>query len=155
MATANKITNKNFVPSNKEIWPVYAQRFNELVDVINEIEPSDGNLTASGTLTVGGPVILSGTTTSTGAGAVGITGSIHEITTTGTGDALTLADGAEGQRLVVVYVDEGVGGTDTAILTPSNFGGGSTITFNSVGDTADLVFTNGNWYMLGGTGVVA
>lgn len=89
--------------------------------------------------------IFDGTTTSSGAGAVGITGSIHEITTTGTGDALTLADGAEGQRLTVVYVAEGAG-TDTAVLTPTNFGSGTTITFATLGQSAKLIFTNGKWY---------
>ena len=90
-------------------------------------------------------VIFDGTTTSTGAGAVGITGSIHEITTTGTGDALTLANGAEGQRLSIIYVAEGAG-TDTAVLTPTTFGSGSTITFSVVGQSAHLIFTNGKWY---------
>ena len=137
------------------------------------IADADGNLdapvtttdlTASGSTTLGdaasdvqtlnGVLLTPITTTSSGAGAVAITGTIHEVTTTGTGDALTLADGTEGQRLVVGYVAEGAGG-DTAILTPSNFGGGTTITFNALGDAADLIFTNGNWYMIGGTAAVA
>lgn len=93
-----------------------------------------------------GTIINNGTTASSGAGAVLITGSIHEITTTGTGDALTLADGAEGQELYIVYVAEGAG-ADTAILTPTNFGNGSTITFNAVGDNCTLKFTNSTWYV--------
>ncbi len=96
-------------------------------------------------LTAGGGFILSGTTVSSGAGAVAITGSIHEITTTGIGNALTLADGAEGQRLTIVYVAEGAG-TDTAVLTPTNFGSGATITFSVIGQSARLIFTNGKWY---------
>jgi hypothetical protein len=99
----------------------------------------------AGTITGKGAIILDGTTTSSGAGAVGITGSIHEITTTGTGDALTLANGTEGQRLTIVYVAEGAG-TDTAVLTPTSFGSGSTITFAAVGQSARLIFTNGKWY---------
>ena len=99
----------------------------------------DGNFQASAR------IVEDGTTTSTGAGAVAITGRIHEITTNGIGNALTLADGAEGQRLTVVYVAEG-GGTDTAILTPTNLGNGTAVTFNVVGDVADGLFTNGQWY---------
>lgn len=95
--------------------------------------------------TVSGKVIFDGTTTSTGAGAVGVTGSIHEITTTGTGDALTLANGTEGQRLTIVYAAEGAG-TDTAVLTPTTFGSGTTITFSVIGQSARLIFTNGKWY---------
>ena len=119
-----------------------------------------GNVTLGDALgdatTVSGTLVTSGTTSTSGAGAVAITGTIHEVTTTGTGDALTLADGAEGQRLAVVYIAEGAGG-DTAVITPTNFGGGSTITLNAVGDTVDLIFTNGNWYELGlgGTAAVA
>lgn len=100
---------------------------------------------AAGATRLGAQIIFDGTTTSSGAGAVGITGSIHEITTTGTGDALTLADGQEGQRLTVIYVAEGAG-TDTAVLTPTNFGSGTTITFSVIGQSARLIFTNGKWY---------
>jgi hypothetical protein len=116
------------------------------VEVIN----SSGEVTsAAGTW--GTP----GTTTSSGAGAVAITGSIHEVTTTGTGDALTLADGAEGQHLHVVYVAEGAGG-DTAVLTPTNLAGANTtVTFTDLGDSAHLLFTAGAWYFIGGEATVA
>jgi len=38
------------------------------------------------------------------------------------------------------------GGVGT--VTPSNFASGSTIAFNDVGDTAFLLFTNGNWQLI-------
>ncbi len=110
---------------------------------------------ATGDFTVGGKFIGSGITTSTGAGAVAVTGTLHEITTTGTGDALTLANGTAGQRLSVIYVAEGAG-ADTAVLTPTTLAGGNTITFNALGDTAELVYSaTGGWYMLGGTAILA
>lgn len=112
--------------------------------VRNAANNADADIT-SGSITGSAKIIFNGTTTSSGAGAVGITGSIHEITTTGTGDALTLADGTEGQRLTIVYVAEGAG-TDTAVLTPTNFGSGTTITFSVIGQSARLIFTNGKWY---------
>lgn len=99
---------------------------------------------------VGTTFTTGSTTTSSGAGAVAITGSIHEITTTGA-DALTLADGAEGQHLNIVMVADGGAGT----LTPTNFASGSTMTFDDVGDTAHLLFTAGAWYFMGGTATVA
>lgn len=96
-----------------------------------------------------GKVLAGATTTSSGPGAVAITGGIHEVTTTGTGDALTLADGTEGQLLHIVYVAEGAGG-DTAILTPTNLAGAdTTITFNDLGDTATLLFTAATWFVVG------
>jgi len=117
-----------------------------------------GALTVSAStagFSVGTTFTTGSTTTSSGAGAVAITGMIHEVTTTGTGDALTLADGAEGQHLNVVYVAEGAGG-DTAVLTPTNLAGANTtVTFTDLGDSAHLLFTAGAWYFLGGEAAVA
>ena len=117
------------------------------VNDVEVISPT-GSIASAGTVT--------GTATaSSGAGAVAITGSIHEVTTSGIGDALTLADGVAGQKLTILYVAEG-GGTDTAILTPTTLAGGATITFNALGDSADLTFSStGGWYMHGGTAVIA
>lgn len=100
-----------------------------------------------------GTIIQSGTTTSSGADAVAITGGIHEITSTGTGDAMTLADGAEGQLLTVLYDGEGAA-ADTAILTPTNLSQGTTITFNALGDVVRLQFTSGEWHVLGRIGAL-
>jgi hypothetical protein len=103
----------------------------------------------------GGTHIGTTITTTAGAGAVALTGQMHEITTTGVGDAMTLANGTAGQRIKVIYVAE-AGGADTAILTPTTFAGGTTITFNTLGDSADLVYSaTGGWYMMGGTAAVA
>jgi len=102
-----------------------------------------------------GKVIATGITATSGAGAVSIAGRIHEVTTTGTGDALTLANGTAGQQLTVIYVAEGAG-SDTAVLTPTTLAGGSTITFNALGDSADLTYSaTGGWYMHGGTATIA
>jgi hypothetical protein len=104
---------------------------------------------------VGTTLITGSTTTSSGAAAIAITGMIHEITTTGTGDAMTLADGAEGQHLTVVYAAEGAG-ADTAIATPTNLAGANTtVTFTDLGDAAHLLFTAGAWYFIGGEATVA
>ena len=88
--------------------------------------------------------------TLTGAGAVDITSIITHLVTTGA-DALTLADGAEGQRKFIVMKTDGGDGT----LTPTNLGNGTTITFDDVGDCADLIFTNSAWHMIGGTATLA
>lgn len=109
----------------------------------------------SGAVDIAGAEIHSDITSSTGAAAVPLTGRIHEITTTGTGDALTLANGTAGQRLTLLYVAEGAG-ADTAVLTPTTLAGGTTITFNDLGDTAELVYSStGGWYMVGGSAVIA
>lgn len=97
-------------------------------------------------------VLLYGGTaqTLTGAGAVNVTSSITHVVTTGA-DALTLADGVEGQRKFIVMKTDGGDGT----LTPTNLGNGTTITFDDVGDSADLLFTNAAWHFMGGTATLA
>ncbi len=77
-----------------------------------------------------------------GAGAVDITSLITQVTTTGSNQALTLTNGANGQLKIVTMVADG----GDAILTPTTFANGSTITFNDVGDSVLLVYnTTGGW----------
>ena len=101
----------------------------------------------TGAVDLAGKVLMSETTTSSGAGAVSVNGAIHEITTTGA-DALTLADGTEGQVLHVVMTVDGGNGT----LTPTSLAGGTTITFDAVGDAVTLLFTAAKWYVVGISG---
>jgi hypothetical protein len=88
-----------------------------------------------------------------GPGAVNITTLTTAFTSTATGDALTLADGVAGQLKTIVYVAEAAGG-DTGILTPTNLGGGTTITFNAVGDSVTLQFIGADWWVIGLRGAV-
>ena len=84
-----------------------------------------------------------------GAGAVDITSQITHLVT-GAADALTLVDGIEGQIKHIIMKTDGGDGT----LTPVNLGNGTTITFDNA-DSAQLIFTNGNWYMIGGNATLA
>jgi len=88
-----------------------------------------------------------------GPGAVNITTLTTAFTSTATGNALTLADGVAGQLKTIVYVAEAAGG-DTGILTPANLGGGTTITFNAVGDSVTLQFIGADWWVIGFRGAV-
>jgi len=108
---------------------------------------------SSGLLTPANGIRLGTVSTRSGAGAVPVTNSVCELTTSGTGQAITLADGVLGQLLTIVYRAEGAG-ADTAVLTPANRAGYSTITFNALGDTVTLLFTGaGAWYIVGVRGV--
>ena len=81
-----------------------------------------------------------------GAGGIPLTNEHIDIETTGT-DALTLGDGIDGQEMyLTMSVDGGVG-----TLTPTNLANGTTITFDDVGDNADLRFYDSTWNFLGGT----
>jgi hypothetical protein len=82
-----------------------------------------------------------------GPGAVNLTTYTTAFTSTGTGDALTLANGAAGQIKNIVYVAEAAG-ADTGVLTPSNFGNGTTITFTNVGDSCQIQFIGTDWWVI-------
>lgn len=83
----------------------------------------------------------------TGAGALNVTTMTTAWTTTGA-QAGTLADGVQGQVKHVVMVADGGDGT----LTPANFGNGTTITFNDVGDAVILQFLGSDWWLLSNVG---
>ena len=88
-----------------------------------------------------------------GAGAVDITSLATAFTSTAAGNALTLADGAQGQLKTIIYVAEAAGG-DTGILTPTNLGSATTITFNAIGDSVTLQFAGTDWWVVGFRGAV-
>ena len=96
---------------------------------------------------------LVGTVTGTvqalsGAGAVNLTTLITQVTTTGA-QALTLANGTNGQIKIITMVADGGVGT----LTPATFANGTTLAFNDVGDSAMLVYnTTGGWALISNTG---
>lgn len=113
---------------------------------------TDAAQTFTGAQTFSGPIV-GGAQALSGAGAVNITQLVTKFTSTATGDALTLADGVEGQIKIIVYVAEAAG-ADTGILTPTNLGAGTTITFNNVGDACILQFLGTDWWAISLRGAV-
>ena len=112
------------------------------------VTPTLGVATATSVAT--GPVF--GTIQSlSGPGAVNITTLTTAFTSTAAGNALTLADGAAGQLKMIVYVAEAAGG-DTGVLTPTNLGGFTTITFNAIGDSCLLQFIGTDWWVISARG---
>lgn len=111
---------------------------------------TDAAQTFTGTQTFAGAVVGSVQALS-GPGAVNVTTLTTAFTSTGAGDALTLADGVAGQFKAIVYVAEAAGG-DTGVLTPANFGNGTTITFNSVGHSVLLQFLGTDWWIVSNNG---
>jgi hypothetical protein len=94
-------------------------------------------------------------TSTSWAWAVAITWQIHEVTTTWTWDALTLANWTAWQRLTVIYVAEWAG-WDTAVLTPTTLAGWTNITFSALWDSAELTYSSTwGWYMHWGTAAIA
>jgi hypothetical protein len=116
------------------------------------IARTDAAQTFTGTQTFSGPVVETAQVLF-GPGAVNITQPVTAFTSTAAGNALTLADGVAGQLKTIVYVAETAGG-DTGVLTPTNLGAGSTITFNAVGDACILQFIGTDWWAISLRGAV-
>lgn len=77
-----------------------------------------------------------------GAGTINITTTYTACTSTGAGQALALADGViKGHYKRISHVVDG----GSLVLTPSHLSGGTTITFTTVGEIAELVFDGSNW----------
>lgn len=113
---------------------------------------TDASQSFAGTQTFSGPVVY-GVQALTGPGAVDVTTSATKFSSTGAGNALTLADGTEGQIKTIIYVSESAG-ADTGVLTPTNLGAGTTITFNAVGDVCTLQFFGTEWWAISLRGAV-
>lgn len=107
---------------------------------------TDAAQTFTGTQTFANAVVGSVQALS-GPGAVNVTTVTTAFTSTATGNALTLADGVAGQLKAIVYVAEAAG-ADTGVLTPTNFGNGTTLTFTNVGDSALLQFLGTDWWVI-------
>jgi hypothetical protein len=112
----------------------------------------DAAQTFTGTQTFAGAVVGSVQALS-GPGAVNVTTLTTTFTSTGAGNALTLANGVAGQLKAVVYVAEAAGG-DTGVLTPANLGNGTTITFNAVGESVLLQFLGTDWWIVSNNGAI-
>ena len=110
----------------------------EKVDVNGNLAISGGFLRLSAT-----PQSLSGS----GSLVVNTTSAITHITTTGAA-SLSLADGVSGQEKTLVMITDG----GDAVLAPASHSGFTTVTFNDVGDTVRLLFTNGKWHVIGSYG---
>jgi len=116
------------------------------------IARTDAAQTFTGNQTFNG-AIIGAVQALSGPGAVNVTQLTTAFTSTATGNALTLADGVAGQIKTIVYVAEAAGG-DTGVLTPTNLGSATTITFNAVGDSVTLQFIGADWWVIGFRGAV-
>ena len=96
----------------------------------------------------GKDVVLSAQSLS-GAGAVNVTDAFTSLTTTGSSQALTLANGSVGEIKVIVHTVDG----GSAVLTPTTKIGFSTVTFTAVGDSVMMIYTAAGWAIIGSRGV--
>ena len=76
--------------------------------------------------------------------AISVASSITHINTTAGAHAGSMANGTNGQIKIITMITDG----GNSVVTPAALAGYTTITFNDVGDSATLVFTNSNWVVL-------
>jgi hypothetical protein len=105
------------------------------------------NVTLTGNINLQSSVqsITSGGTT------IDLTKPISHLTADASGGSLTLPPGTTNQIKYLVMIATS-GGTYTV---SSNVANSQTITFSAVGKTAQLLYTNSKWYMVGGTASIA
>lgn len=131
--------------ANQLTAPVIAGGLTASGSASNNFSGSTGAFaTSTGTTTISGPLVVS-TQALSGAGAVNVTSVTTRFTSTGSAQALTLADGVNGQIKNIIHVVDGGSG----VLTPTTKTGYSTITFTSAGDSAVLEFvTTQGWCVI-------
>jgi hypothetical protein len=101
-----------------------------------------------------GNVVVASTQALSGAGAANITTAITECTATATGNVVTLANGVAGQIKTITMVAEAAG-TDTIVITPATFAGGTTVTLDGVGEAATFQYNATiGWVLLNTNGGV-
>ena len=101
------------------------------------------NPTFSGNIVVGGtPQALASP------GLISTTTPITELSVDATGGTLQLPPGVSGQTKIIIMTSASGG---TYNINPSNVAGSGNVTFNNVGDTATMLYSNSKWYFIGGT----
>ena len=112
--------------------------------------------TSGGSINSAGWLAMSTNDTRTGAGAVGVTTPVTFLSNSSGASALTIGNGTNGQIKILVCTV--MGGGSMAFTSQSNIqlgGGGTTLTFDSVGETAILMYVNSKWQLLAGTAAVS
>ena len=80
--------------------------------------------------------------------AISVASSITHINSTAGAHAGAMANGTNGQIKIITMITDG----GDSVVTPAALAGYTTITFNDVGDSATLVFTNSMWVLLSHVG---
>jgi hypothetical protein len=92
---------------------------------------------------------MNGAQTLIGSGVIQTTQTLTLISNTGTTSALTINDGSfDGQLKLIMFTSGAANSTITSNIKATS------ITFNSVGDTALLVWYSNDWWVLGGTATI-
>lgn len=98
----------------------------------------------------GDTIAITDTNTVSSSSAIPITTNITYLSGFTAAGACTIGNGAAGQLKIIIMTANS--GSHTVTLSGNNVSG--TITFNSVGDSATLIYTSSKWYFIGGSATV-
>ncbi len=102
-----------------------------------------GNVTFLGNINVGGtPQSLAAP------GIIALSTPITHLTVDASGGTLSIPTGTTGQKKYLLMISA-AGGTFT--INNANIAGNANVKFDSVGDTATLLYSNSKWFVIGGT----
>ena len=111
---------------------------------------TSGNARATPDVLLSGDKTVGTAETVNSATALSLDTLVSELTTGGTGLAMTLANGVVGQIKIITMVSDGGG---DATLTPATFANGTTIVFADANDTVMLLYANTiGWVVVSNSG---
>ena len=80
--------------------------------------------------------------------ALSTTTTVSIVSTKASATHVSLADGVEGQLKIIIHKTRA--GSNDLVITPANFGAGSTLTSNSAARAVQLLFDGANWQVVAG-----
>tara|TARA_B100000214_G_C23638570_1_gene477353 strand:+ start:91 stop:504 length:414 start_codon:yes stop_codon:yes gene_type:complete len=80
--------------------------------------------------------------------ALSTTATVSIVATKANATHVSLADGVEGQLKIIIHKTRG--GSNDLVITPANFGAGSTLTSDSAARAVQLMFDGTNWQVVAG-----
>ena len=99
---------------------------------------------------VKGNIVVGDTRQSLGApGIISNTLPITLLSVGGTDGVLTIHPGKEDGQIKIILTTAAAGGT--YYINRSNIAGNANVQFDSIGDSATLMYQDADWYMIGGT----
>ena len=80
--------------------------------------------------------------------ALSTTTTVSLVATKASATHVSLADGVEGQLKIIIHKTRA--GSNDLVITPANFGAGSTLTSDSAARAVQLLFDGANWQVVAG-----
>lgn len=142
--TADAITATTVTANTSVVTDTISEKTAAAGVTIDDVKLKDGGVTNSGGTMFAGFYPTAAAQALSGAGAVNVTSYLTKYTSTGAAQALTIASGTQiGQMKRVWHIVDGGSGVLTGVYV-----GGTTITFTTANEFADLIWNGSAWGVL-------